>query len=121
MSHPRGSIPARQDQRNINRTKSAKPVGKLAGNRQGITAIRKHVVGKPAEWAMEDGVHAQSLGRRELFRPNYSQIPLIWADNSAQNQLSVLSRYASCFMFDGGNCSKAWIDKTLTGLTWSDF
>ena len=58
-------------------------IGKWAENRQKIGGIRKHVIGKTAEWActMEDGVPGLSFS---------AQISLIWADNSAQNRRSVL-------------------------------
>ena len=51
--------PARQDQHNINRTKSAK----LVANEQKIGRICKHVVGKTVKWActMEDGVPCLSF------------------------------------------------------------
>ena len=60
-----------------------------AQNERKIDGVRKHVVGKTAERACtkEDGVPGTML---EFFCPNSAQIPLMWADNSAQNRRSVL-------------------------------
>ena len=71
--------PARQDQQDVNGTKSAKPVA----NEWKLGRIRKHVIGKTAEWACtrEDGVPGLRFSER---------IPLICAENSTQNQRSVL-------------------------------
>ena len=56
-----------------------------------IGGIHKHVLGKTAEWSctLEDGVPCLSFS---------AQIPLIWADNSAQNQRSVLPGWEMCQM-----------------------
>ena len=53
-------------------------------NLRGISTICKHVVRKTVEWActMKDGVPCSSFSTRK---------PLIWVDNSAQNQHSVFS------------------------------
>ena len=47
----------------------------MSRNRQQISTIHKHVVKKTAEW--KDGVPCSCFS---------AQIPLTWADNSAQNQ-----------------------------------
>ena len=53
-----------------------------------LGAIHKHVVRKTVE-----GLYHGGWGTRlEFFLPNSALIPLIWTDNSAQNQLSVVGK-----------------------------
>ena len=90
------NIPARQDESYINRKKSWKQCwtcNKWAENRQRTSLICKHVIRKTADglvyrWRM--WYNAWNLGRRNFF----AQIPLIWADNFAQYQHSVLPGYS---------------------------